>query len=377
MQALDPAGLYTDDEVIDALTGRYGTRTMSYRYDRLSSTNTYLEPCDWVSGGSVANNALADIKRTAKFTILDRGGINYARDRLRPWARLTMPSDGVRRGYVEWPLGVFLLSSPARDLDDVGIVTREVDAYDQLVVLRQDKVTDRYAIAAGTAYTTAITTLITSVGGITALIVPSALTLPAAVEWEPGTTKLRILNDLLGAINYGSAWFDELGRLICRPYQSPADRAIEYTYDDTTASVRTGKAGQTLDLFEVPNKWVGIVSEADRPVLRSEYTNVNPASPTSTVSRGRTIVADPLTELDAADQTTLDAKIARLAFEASQVYEGVKFDTAVMPFHSNADVFALKIPGLAIDGKYSEHTWSFDLAVGSTMSHVVRRVVTV
>lgn len=372
MQALDPSGTYTDAEVVDALTGRYGTRTMSYRYDRLNSANTYVEPCDWVVAGSVANNALADIKRTAKFTVLDRGSINYGRDRIMPWARLAMP-DG---GFVEWPLGVFLLSTPSRGLDEVGVVSRDIDAYDQLVVLQQDKATDRYTVAAGTAYTAAIATLIASVGGITASIVPSALMLPAALEWEPGTTKLRILNDLLAAINYGSAWFDEAGRLICRPYQSPTERAIEYTYDDNTASVRRGRAEQTLDLFEIPNKWVGIVSEPDRPVLRSEYTNTNPASPTSTVSRGRTI-PEILTELDAADQTTLDARVQRLAFEASQVYEGIKFDTAVMPFHSNADVLALKIPGLAVDAKYSEHTWAFDLEVGATMSHTVRRVVNV
>lgn len=372
MQALDPGGIYTDAEVVDALSGRYGTRTMSFRYDRLSSAGTYIEPCDWVVAGSVGNNALADIKRTATFTILDRGTINYLSDRVKPWARLHMPDGGI----VEWPLGVFLLASPARGLEPVGIVKREVEAYDQLLVFQQDKVTDRYSIAAAVVYTTAIATLIASVGGITSSIVPSALTLPAALEWEPGTPKLRILNDLLGAINYESAWFDESGRLVCRPYQSPAARASEYTYDDTNASVRTGSAEQTLDLFDIPNKWVGIVSEADRPALRAEYTNTNPASPTSTVSRGRTI-PDVRTEEDAADLTTLEAKVARYAFEASQVFEGVKFDTAIMPFHSNADVFSLNIPGLALNAKYSEHTWAFDLKVGATMSHTVRRVVTV
>lgn len=369
MQSLDPSGIYTDAEVIAALTARQGTRMMTYRYDRLDELNNYVEPLDWVLSGSVANNSLADIKRTAKFTVLDRGTINYLKDRVRPWARLAMPDGGV----VEWPLGVFLLATPTRALDEVGVVTRDVDAYDQLLVLSQDKVGDRYSIAAGTVYTTAIATL---TFGLASSIVPSALTLPTAMEWEPGTPKLRILNDLLGAINYESAWFDEQGRLICRPYQSPAVRSSEYTYADDEASVRTGGANQTLDLFDVANKWVLVVSEADRAALTSTYTNTSTASPTSTVSRGRTIVDFRGSE-DAADQTTLDAKAARYAFEASQVFEAIDFTTAAMPMHSNADVLTLDIPALGVAAKYSEQSWELPLETGARMSHKVRRVVTV
>lgn len=368
MQPLDPSGRYPDQEVIDTLTGRYGTRTITHRYDRLSSTNQFIEPIDYVTAGTVRNNALADIKRTGNFTMLDRGGINFQRDRIRPWARLAM-RDG---GLVEWPLGVFLLSTPARSLDQ-RVVSREVAAYDQLLVLQQDKVTDRYSIAVGTKYTDAINTL---AAAFSRSVTPSPLTLSTAQEWEPGTTKLRILNDLLNAINYESATFDERGVLICQPYQSPADRSVEYTYAADQASVITGPIGQTLDLFEVFNSWVLVKSEPDAPLLRGTFVNDSPSSPTSTVSRGRVIV-DYRDEEDAADQATIDAKAARLGFEASQVYENIQFTTAAMPMHGNADVLALDIPGLAINAKYSEHTWELPLLAGARMSHVVRRVVTV
>lgn len=372
MQALDPAGTYADAEVLKALTARAGTRTLDFRYDRLDADNTFIEPMQYVAAGHVENNALADIKRTATFRLLDRGSFDYLRDRIQPWCRLRMP-DG---GYVEWPLGVFLLSTPDRTLDEAGVVARDVKAYDQLVVLTDDKVSARYSIAAGVAYTTAIATLVASAGITSTNIVPSALTLPATMEWEPGTPKLRILNDLLDAINYGSAWFDERGTLICRPYQSPTVRPVEYLYADDEATVRTGDAVQTLDLFGVPNQWVLVKSEPDQPPLTSIYTNTSPTSPTSTVSRGRTIT-DYRTEEDAADQTTLDAKVARLAFEASQVYEGIKFSTAIMPMHSNGDVIALDIPELGLTGRYSEQSWGFDLRAGATMQHTARRVVTV
>lgn len=370
MQPFDPLGVYTPAQVIDALSGKYGTRVMTYRFDRLSELNTFIEPLDYVVSATVSNNALADIKRTAKFKILDRTALNYLKDRVKPWATLAMP-DG---GKVEWPLGVFLLATPERVLTAAGQLARDVEAYDQLLVLNQDKVTDRYTIAAGTAYTTAVATI---AFGLAASIVPSALTMPTAMEWEPGTTKLRILNDLLAAINYESAWFNEAGVLICRPYISPSDRATEYDYTvDATKSVLTGDVGQTLDLFDVPNKWVLVKSEADQAPITGTYTNTSPTSPTSTVSRGRTIV-DFRSETDAADQATIDAKAARAGFEASQVYENIKFQTLAMPLHSNADVLNIVIPGLAVAAKYSEHTWDLPLEPGAKMAHTVRRVVSV
>jgi hypothetical protein len=369
MQPLDPAGVYTNAAVIAALTGANGTRTMSFRFDRLNSANTFVEAVDFVVGGTVTNNALADVKRTAKFRVLDRTGVDYLKDRLKPWARLSMP-DG---GFVEWPLGVFILATPGRVLDTNGLITRDVEAYDQLLSLKQDIVTDRYTVAAGTAYTTAIATL---TGGFTSIITASSLTLPAALEWAPGVTKLRILNDLLAAINYESAWFDELGRLICRPYLAPSSRSAEYAYTADSLSVITGNVEQSLDLYSVPNKWVLVKSEADQASIKGTYTNANPASPTSTVSRGRTIV-DFRVEQEAADQATIDAKAARLAFEASQVFESIKFSTLLMPMHSNADVISLSVPGLGVSDKFTEHTWELPLAAGARMSHTVRRVVNV
>lgn len=276
-----------------------------------------------------------------------------------------------RRGYVEWPLGVFLLTTPSRTLVDGSHVVRNVDAYDQLLVLQDDKVTDRYTVAAGAVYTTAIDTL---AGSMLKAITASALTVPVAMEWEPGTSKLRIINDLLGAINYKSAFFDENGRLVCQPYISPAGAASQWNYTTDSSSVISGDIEQTIDLFDIPNSWVLVVSEPDRPAIVGSYTNSSPSSLTSTVSRGRTVV-DFRTEQDAADQVTLDAKAARLAYESSQVYEIITFNTALMPIHGDADVFNLTVDGLVLADKYSEHEWSLVLAAGSTMSHKVRRIV--
>lgn len=372
MQALDPKGVYSDQAVKDALAFKRGSRNLSFRYDLLDSANNLLGPLSSVISGKVANSSLADIKRTATFRLLDDGAVNFMNQRIKPWVTLAMP-DG---GKVEWPQGVFLLSTPKRTMVSGMYVTRDVEAYDQLQVLSDDKAPSRYTVASGAKYTDAILAIVSTLEGMQVNVTPSALTLPAALEWAPGTPYLRIVNDLLGAINYESATFDQNGVFIAKPYVSPASRPATFTYATDRTSVIGGDIDQTLDLFAVPNKWVLVVSEADQSPLRSEYTNTAPSSPTSTVSRGRTIL-DFRTGVTAANQATLDGLAQRAAFDASQVFEVIEYKTALMPFHGDSDVFNIGIAGLGVSSPYSETHWEFDLSVGAMMTHSVRRIVNV
>lgn len=363
---------HTPAEVLSALQAQRGARRWSFRYEHLSSANVLLGGLSTVLSGEVSQSWLSPVKRTAKFTILDDGGINYLQDRVKPYARLHLPPYG-DDDWVEWPQGVFILSSPSRSIDESGTVTRTVDAYDPLRDFQDDKTTDRYTVTAGTAYTTAVSTLL---GSISKTIATSASTLAADLEWEIGTTKLKVINDLLAAINYESLSFDEDGTAVVKPYTTPSTRPEEYTYADDESSLVFPGTQQALDLFGVANKWVIYVSRPDRTLLTATYTNSDPSSPTSTVSRQRTIT-DVRTETDAADQTALNAKVARLAFEASQVFESVDFTTAIMPIHSGNDVYRIALSDMAMDAKYAETSWTMPLAAGATMRHSARRVVTV
>lgn len=371
--ARNPNG-HTQDEVLSALRGRSGGRRLVFRYELLDSTNTKVADLDNVLSGSIGYSSLADIKRTAKFRIRDTGGINYLSDRIKPYVRLYLPPYGAS-DWVEWPQGVFLLSTPSRSSDSAGVVIRDVDGYDQLQIFADDLVDSRYTLAAGGSYTSAVTSLLAAVG-VQYNVAPSTLTAPTAREWDPGTSKLKIINEMLGTINYKSLVFDEDGVAQAQPYVSPSQRTEEYTYADDEDSVILPDVEQVMDLFTVANKWVLVVSDPDRDALVGTYTNNDPGSLTSTIRRGRTIV-DFRTEQDAPDQTTLDALAARLAFEASQVYEAISFSTALMPIHSDSDVYRITYRGLAIDAKYSETEWGFELRAGSTMTHKARRVVNV
>lgn len=375
LAARNPNG-HTSEEVLAALQGRSGSRRWSFRYVLLDSANRYVQDLDNVLAGSVSQNWLADIKRTASFTMREAGGIDWLSDRVQPFVRLHLEPYGPE-DWVEWPQGVFLLTSPVRKANRAGVVTREVDGYDQLQVYADDLTDTRYSLAAGTVVTTAVRTLVTGVLDPPAVnLTPHTGTLTAAKEWEPGVSKLKIINDLLGMINYDSLSFDEEGAAVVRPYRLPQERAEEYTYADDDQGLVFPELEQGLDLWGVKNKWTLVVSEPDQPVLTSSYTNVNPASPTSTVRRRRTI-SDFRTETEAVTQAVLDAKVQRLAFEASQVYETVPFRTGLMPIHSGSDVLRVRLERLAINAKYAETSWRMTLKAGAPMEHSARRVVAV
>lgn len=280
--------------------------------------------------------------------------------------------------YAEWPQGVFVLSTPAKDIDSSESVTRAVDAYDLLQVLAEDLLDNRYFVGGAAVYTDAIEELLSNTNAIPEsswdIVSSPKLTPASGYEWAPGTSKLRILNDLLSAINYQSLWFDENGRAQVRPYILPENRLSEFDYSTDSKSVTLPEASYTLDLYKVPNTWVIVVSDPDKPVLRASYVNSDPASPLSTVSRGRTIL-DFRTEEDAADQFVLDEKVKQIAADAMSIFDEVAFNTAVMPFHSDTDVYDINYPGLGVSGKYNEISWSMPLAAGGVMQHKARKTV--
>lgn len=363
---------HTEVEVLAVLRGDYGSRRFSFRYELLDAGNVYVMDLDSVMAASVDMNWLADIKRTAKFSITETGVIDYLSDRIKPYVRTWLPPYGPN-DFVEHPQGVFLLSTPNRNSDAQNQVTRTVDAFDPLKVFTDDKFLVRYTVAAGVKYTDAVTTLL---GSIPKNVAPSTKTLPAAKEWDPGTSKLFAINELLGAINYESLSFDEDGNAIAQAYRDPTTRAVEFTYGVGGDGLVIPNVDQELDLFDVANAWSLTVSDPDRPPLVATYVNSDPASPTSTVRRQRTIT-DFRQEEDAADLPTLQAKVARLAFEASQVFEALDFSTALMPMHSGNDVYRIVYPSLAVNTKYTEQSWTLELRAGAPMKHRARRVVTV
>jgi len=195
-----------------------------------------------------------------------------------------------------------------------------------------------------------------------------------AKEFEIGSSKLTAINQLLSEINYTSLWVDEYGFFTAQPYIIPADREAEYTYKNDQMSIIHPGSVLEEDLFSVPNKWVLVASNPERAPLRSIYVNNSPTSKTSTINRGRTIV-DYREVDDVYDQETLDARVKRIAYEASQIYGKFIFETAIMPHHSYLDILHIEHSGHGVEAKFTETSWTLQLSHAGRMRHETRRVI--
>lgn len=369
---------HSDADVVAAVRGDSGTRTFTFRYELRDFQGTvkgaYL---DNVISCSINFDSTADVQRTATFTVRDTGVIDYGRDRITPWIRLWLPPFGPN-DFVEYPHGEFLLSTPKRQLEN-GAVTRSVEAYDQNQVLLETKAMSRPAISPAWApnnYSTTIDNILSQFPLPRRRVVWSPITVPAERSWDVGIPWLTVLTDLGNAINYRPLYFDGDGWAIAEPHHTAAENPSTWTFADNEHGVTLPKMEHELDLFAVPNQWTLYVSESDRPTMQATYTNNDPSSPTSVPARGR-VISSVEQYNAAATQAVLNAKVQKAAFDQSQIYEAITFETAMFPMWEPFDVYTIQNAPLTINHKYQELSVSYDLQAGATMQRVARRIVTV
>lgn len=254
---------------------------IGWRWALLTKDEQPVGVLDGVKSGRLEFSIYNTVRGGGSFQWAGLAPLDWGQFRVQPW----YVADTVA-GHIEWPLGVFLMNGPSQQHEDATINV-SVDLYDKLLVLDQVKVTSTYTVAAGTVVTTALRTLLAA---YPVSITDSTETLSAAMSWPPGTTLLRIGNDLLAAINYFSLWADGYGVFRADKYVAPAYRAVEYEFADTEASIYEPGFVEDYDLFEVPNVVILVArSDGDTPALVGTARNDDPLSPTSTVARGREI----------------------------------------------------------------------------------------
>ena len=404
---------YSHEQVRDLLHMKHGSRKVRFRYFLLDKNeNELAEISHLVESGSIEQSAFSDIKRTAKFKLKDdkyvvdgeEKEIDWYSDMIQVFVEFKVPDwfeqveeveDDVyflqpsfpvktqRRkvyftkkegGWIDFSLGVFLISTPTRKEEGQSIY-REVEAYDKLLIIKEDKVDYRHTIFEGVRYYDAMVQLLESAGINQYHIENNDKRLSNDKEYEPGTEKLVILNDLASDLNFTPFWVDEWGYYRTKQYRSPQEQPSDYTYEDDEMSIVNPGSEEELDLFDLPNVFTVVIANPDtEEEFISTVENNNPNHPRSIANLGRRVVRFEEKD-DIADQESLDAYVERLAFESSQIYGRVKFTTAIMPFHSYSNVLRIINKKLGINDKYAEVSWKLNLEAGANMEHECRRVV--
>ncbi|RZU61734.1 hypothetical protein [Zhihengliuella halotolerans] len=295
--------------------------------------------------------------------------VDWLQTRLKPVRVLTL-HDGSEQDY---PLGVYLPETPATSY---GVArSQSVALYDKLSILNADAVLETFSAAKGAPVVDVVRDLVASSGANPAdvIIEETSEVLPSQLVWEAGTSVLRIVNDLLAAVNFFSLWCDVHGKYRASPYVRPADRPEAFEFVDNKWSILSPGMEHEEDFFKVPNRVLCIAStDGEAPALTSTVTNEDPSDPLSFPSRGRW-VTHVEENVEATSQEVLDGIAERRMTELSNVTSTFQVSFAFVPVNLNSRI-RVRRQTRGIDATCVIQKMSIDLKTGGLIQATVREV---
>lgn len=354
-----------------------GHRLEDWRWVILAFDHAELGTLDGVKNGTLEFSTGNTIRGggNLEWTGAKKDEPNWDQIYLQPWYSFTAEDGTVH----QWPRGVFIPATAPASYSDTAR-TLDVDLYDKLLILDRDKVLETYAVRAGTNVVTAVRTVIEEAGQTRHSIEDSTETVRTDMVWEPGTSRLRIINDLLESINYFSLWADGYGTYQGLPYKDPQARPTIRAFVNNSQSIYAPDFTHERDTFDTPNRVVAVGRGDDTPEDGSEpevfvgvAENTDPESPTSYPSRGRWIVHHE-EDVEATSQAVIDSIAARRLTELTQTSSVVEFDHAPIPLELN-DIIEFTYDD---DVKVRATIQSFSMSTeqGALMGTRVREVAT-
>lgn len=284
---------------------------------------------------------------------------------------------------VDHPLGV-LMPASVTPRTEKSMSTIRIEAYDRCWRVRDTKVESRVYFASNTPYLEAVVSLLAECGVATISKIDTDLALAGPRDdWEPGTSYLKIVNELLKEINYKQLWFDKEGTAILEPASVPTAKNIKHSFTNKKPDPRNEKEVQsinvypiiskTTDIYQKPNVFVVICSNPDKsgPMI-AKAENINPESPLSISRRGRKITkVEKINNIP--NQTALQQYADQRLSESMVTGEIVELQTALQPGFGVDDVSAVNFDDL--NGICIEREWTMQLEPGGVMTHKLERVV--
>lgn len=213
-------------------------------------------------------------------------------------------------------LGVFLFGAPKESASDAGR-SWQVELLGKLAILDSASTEATLTVPAGSNLVQSAVDLAQNAGESRIAATPSPATTSSAMMWDPGTSTLTVINELLAAAGYWSAWADGSGVVRFEPYSRPAQRPSSFSFVEGDAAIHSAEWTRDQDLASVPNRVVLVGQGSDEtPALVGIATNEDPASPFSFQRRGRWITHSE-TGVEAANQETLTGLARRKLINSS------------------------------------------------------------
>lgn len=370
------------------------TAQEAYRFDWLGASGLVLGDItkyvvDDQSYPQIYHDTTAAVHRTLTFQTWAGGApkMKPLRDLVRPWYRLRAP-DG---GWLEWALGTYSLNAPQKYSADSATLYQWT-ATDLTGLLNDVQFEDAYTVKAGTNYVQAIKSVVANYGGDTPIpvrIIDYGQTLPQDLPWNAGTTYLKVVSDLLTAMNFFPPWCDEMGALRSAPIPDWNLVVPSWTWDSTqqqsiiaqdmggTSTMSSVFWNETPDPSQAFNqiRVVGSNPQNQDPII-ANYVNDNPLSPVSVPNwHPKTTVVNDST---IADQATANARAKSVAQASARIYGNVVLYTLPWPCSQDNDIYQVTYR-TADEGlqsyPYLEINWRMYLYPGGANQRTIQRIV--
>ena len=318
---------------------------------------------------TIKYDATAEIKRGASITCnmdmmrLTVPEFSMTSDRISP---VIIDDDGA-----EHREGIYMIiSSPSVFGETHDTTTLEL--YDESYILAQSAFDSRQFYAAGTLYTDVFRQILSDAGMVRQYIDASAAVMQIDREFAVGENVLQSLNTLLVEAGFDTLHFDGNGYAKCTLKTDKT--APEFIYKTDAISEVYPGITQKIDIYGLPNVFVGVVSTPDQAVLTYKAENHNPNSALSIERRGYKLTQ--VYQLDSiASQQELEDYVNKLLSDSMMAVEGVTISTNIQPGHDFQNCIQIEHKGLT--GLYIEKSWSYSLETGATMSHYAEKKVIV
>jgi len=276
-----------------------GDRTTSYRYEILThdpttGVDTWIGNLDGVQNCAMQLTWNASVKASGTINVYDIDTPAQGKLRVRDLNLVTYRFRPVLmiEGLPDIPLGVYIVVEAPETWTGEGR-TIAIGVQEKTSVLDTDAVTETFVADTSKTILQWVQYVIQSAGETCIIDVAQTATVSTPMVWDPGTTKLQIVNDLLNVLNYNSLRVDGQGNFVIAPYVQPSSRPLNYDLlqgvprELLYGEMYTPSWTRDKDWYDVPNRVVAVMSSGmDTPPISGVATNEDESSPYSYQSRG-------------------------------------------------------------------------------------------
>jgi len=351
-----------------------------FTYELLTLSGGIYKHSQWISNYIESANIDIDFDRSiissAKFQLKDISDINYLSDLIKPWYNFV--ANGTTYPI---PLGHYMLLSPQKQSDG-NLVSRNIDGYDLLKALDQDKTIVSKSFASGVNVVETIEGLLDDVGTwVNYNIEPSDETLSEDVSYELGKSTLFIINSLLNMINYYPLWVNGNGVYKGVPWTATPNIAHEFI--DNNLSLYEEDVNLDVDYSEIYNRVVIINNQLEENTepLYKVWTMENEGladHPFSYTNINRYVTK--IFQSEATSQSYVDLRARRELRKMLEIEESVNYKHAFVTSRLDdgipwqGDAYKFKNELLGLDYTYKITKQSYNLEPGVTVKSDIKRV---